>query len=162
MGSRSSPSQPTVSPQTSPPDRSGRHQKLAIALNIKRHHCGAVLPSAPVPSIVVPRPLLSERCNHHQGSGPADCPFRVYVDAEQPRIGSARSLPFQLRSGRSGTTRGFRSGDGSFNHASYARCCSALSKNNHGGGTSSSLGSRPALAMSSIATTASDSGQEVL
>src|SRR6266852_2882034 len=32
MGSRSSPSRPTVSPQPPPPDRPGRHQDLAIAL----------------------------------------------------------------------------------------------------------------------------------
>src|SRR5258706_385873 len=34
MGSRSPPSRPTVSPQPSPPDRSGRHQKSAIALSL--------------------------------------------------------------------------------------------------------------------------------
>src|SRR5215207_8391486 len=31
MGSRSSPRRPTVSPQPPPPDRTGRHQDLAIA-----------------------------------------------------------------------------------------------------------------------------------
>src|SRR5690349_3460919 len=31
MGSRLSPTRPTISPQPPPPDRSGHHQKLAIA-----------------------------------------------------------------------------------------------------------------------------------
>src|SRR5271169_3622601 len=36
MGSRSSPSRPTVTPQPPPPNRPGRHQNLAIARRIVR------------------------------------------------------------------------------------------------------------------------------
>src|SRR5262245_59514146 len=41
MGSSLSPSKPTVSPQPSPPDRSGRHQKTAIA---RRNTMTAIAP----------------------------------------------------------------------------------------------------------------------